>query len=153
MRREDKSIFESLPDVHLMALTIFGEAEGERFAGKLAVGFVIQNRAGLWGKSIRDVCLSENQFECFNEGNPRLPILLRIVQDPEGSMSRLKESLTAAKGVMAGTLLTNVGRATFYKAISCETPWFDKAEGAGTIVKVAEVGKHEFFEESKYRAA
>ena len=81
MRPEEKALFERLADAQLMALTIFGEAEGERFAGKLAVGFVIRNRAELWEKTIREVCLQENQFECFNTGNARLPILVRLAAD------------------------------------------------------------------------
>ncbi len=150
MKPEEKAIFLKLSPLRIMALTIYGEAEGERFAGKLAVGFVIRNRSDLWRKTVSDICLQENQFECFNDGNPRLPKLVKIAQDFERiNDDALSASLAAARGVTSD-LKSNIGRATFYKTITCRSPWFEKVVKAGTLVKVAEVGNHEFFAETKY---
>lgn len=150
MTPEQKAIFLKLSPLQLMALTIFGEGEGEKFAGKMAIGFVIHNRSELWRKTIPYICLQENQFECFNDGNPRLPKLLKIAQDFDGTNNdALAASLAAAEGV-TGNLISNVGLATFYKTITCKSPWFEKVVKAGTLVKVAEVGNHEFYSETKY---
>jgi spore germination cell wall hydrolase CwlJ-like protein len=152
MTPEQRSTFLKLSALQIVALTIFGEAEGEKFAGKLAVGFVIRNRAEFWHMIEHDVCLQENQFECFNTGNPRLPKLLKIAQDFEGSnQEQLSFCYAAAEGAMGRNLGSNVGRATFYKVTTAHSPWFEKVVKAGTLVKVAEIGAHEFFEEQRYR--
>ncbi len=51
--------------------TIYAEARGESVTGQQAVAFVIKNRAQLnrpyWGgNSIKNVCLKDGQFECWN---------------------------------------------------------------------------------------
>jgi N-acetylmuramoyl-L-alanine amidase len=153
MTPADLALFRSLSDLQIMATTICGEAEGEKLAGKFGVGFVILNRSVLGHKSIPEVCLQRNQFECFNEGNKRLPILRNMASNWNASLDRLKDSVIAAKGVLSGSLLSNVGKSTFYKVITCESPWFDKALRNGTIRKCCEVGAHEFFEETKYMEA
>ncbi len=153
MKPAEKALFGRLTRLQIVALTIFGEAEGEKFVGKLAVGFVIRNRAELWNRTVENVCLAANQFECYNNGNARLPLLLKIAADFEGSEEgQLSYCVAAAQGALSETVGSNVGKATFYKTVECESPWFDKARKAGTIVKMAEIGKHEFFEETKYRA-
>ena len=149
MTPEEKKLFTALTSSQLMALTIYGESEGEKFAGKLAVGFVIKNRATLWKKSIADVCLARNQFECFNDRNARLPLLVRIAKEFNFNATAFHHCCLAAEGVMNTDLPSNVGRATFYKASGCKSPWFDKVVVAGKLVKVAEVGRHEFYEERK----
>ena len=46
--------------------TIAMEAESEPIVGKLAVGYVIYNRARLWKQSLLRVCWTPNQFSCWN---------------------------------------------------------------------------------------
>ncbi len=150
MIEADKVRFSALPPAQMMGLTIYGEAEGEPREGKMAVGFVIKNRADLWHKTIHQVCLKPNQFECFNEDNKRLPILSNLARQWDNTLEALKSSLVAAEGVLSGNLQSNVGLATFYKRMDCESPWFDRSLRKGTLKKVAEVGHHEFFIETKY---
>lgn len=53
----------------IAALTVYGEARGEPDLGKVAVAWVIRNRAEhprWWGHDIRSVCISPNQFSCWS---------------------------------------------------------------------------------------
>ncbi len=64
----------SITDLDYVARTIMGEAEGEEYEGKVAVGAVIYNRArtpGWWGETVKDVCLTSYQFSAWNTNNPR----------------------------------------------------------------------------------
>lgn len=73
------------PDSVIMALTLYGEARGERQEGQVAVAHVILNRRNrahafviargkrhpLFGDgSVADVCLRPWQFSCWNKGDP-----------------------------------------------------------------------------------
>jgi hypothetical protein len=52
-----------------MAATIWGEARSEPLAGRIAVGWVVRNRAadpGWWGKDVRTCCLSPAQFSAYS---------------------------------------------------------------------------------------
>ena len=53
-----------------MALTVAQEAGGEPYQGKLAVAYVIRNRAKRSGQSYTDVCLKPWQFSCWNTDSP-----------------------------------------------------------------------------------
>jgi len=53
-------------DVTVVAATICAEAGGEPFAGQVAVGNVIGNRARRSGATPRAVCLAPRQFSCWN---------------------------------------------------------------------------------------
>ena len=50
----------------LLAATVFLEAEGEPDEGKVAVGWVIRNRADQWKQEIRQVIVAPHQFSCWN---------------------------------------------------------------------------------------
>lgn len=54
-------------DLTLMAATVYLEAEGEPDEGKLAVAWVIRNRADRKKLSVRDICLAPLQFSCWND--------------------------------------------------------------------------------------
>lgn len=64
-------------------LTVWREARGEPFMDKMAVAWVIKNRADhprWWGDDVRSVCLKHNgngvhQFSCFNDGDPNSRLL------------------------------------------------------------------------------
>ncbi len=61
-------------DREIMTRTIWGEAEGEPWFGKLAVAAVILNRAAdkRWPKSVGEICLQPGQFSCWNNPSSRL---------------------------------------------------------------------------------
>jgi len=50
----------------IISYTIYGEARGEPFKGKLAVAAVIQTRARRSNTSLTEICLTEKQFSCWN---------------------------------------------------------------------------------------
>jgi len=65
----------------IAAITVFREAGGEPFAGKVAVARVIRNRTRpefrTWPDTLEGVCLQKAQFSCWNPGDAtssRLPI-------------------------------------------------------------------------------
>lgn len=53
-----------------LAMTVYMEAEGEPFDGKLAVAQVIRNRAKARNLSLADVVLQPMQFSCWNTDAP-----------------------------------------------------------------------------------
>jgi hypothetical protein len=149
MNASDRAFFLTLPAQTVIALTICGEAEGEKLRGKFAVGFVIINRSRLWRQSIHKVCLARNQFECFNTGNKRLPILLNLARNlPTDGV--VKDCLLAAQGVLSGNIESNIGLCTFYKKIGWPSPWFEGAMVKGEIRPFCVVDNHEFFIETRF---
>ncbi len=51
----------------IIAYTLYAEARGEPFKGKMAVASVIQTRARRSGLPLAAVCLQDRQFSCWNE--------------------------------------------------------------------------------------
>ena len=51
----------------IISYTLYAEARGESFKGKMAVAAVIQTRARLDQRTLAEVCLKEKQFSCWNE--------------------------------------------------------------------------------------
>ncbi len=108
-----------LPDRVVLALTIWGESRGEPVEGQIAVGCVVRNRlkraintAPRW----RDVCLAQEQFSCFNDGDPNAgPVaraavnLMTSVPTPE-----LAQALWISDGVMSGAAKDVTHGATHY---------------------------------------
>ena len=50
----------------IISYTLYAEARGEPFKGKMAVAAVIQTRARLAGTALAETCLQEKQFSCWN---------------------------------------------------------------------------------------
>lgn len=63
-----------------MAKTIFGESRGEPLPARLAVAWVIRNRARdparRWGSSVWEVVTRPRQFSCWNPGDPNREAIL-----------------------------------------------------------------------------
>lgn len=62
-------------DLYYLSRTMWGEARGEGRNGMLHVGSVVLNRVdrGTWGRSIKNVVLSPNQFYVWKRGvSPRI---------------------------------------------------------------------------------
>jgi len=57
-----------IPEIIILALTIYMESRGEPLQGKIAVGQVIQERMIEKHKSAAGVCLQRKQFSCWNIG-------------------------------------------------------------------------------------
>lgn len=136
--------FADLPENEIMALTIYGEARGEPYLGKVAVGSVILNRVDHrdWdGKTIKEVCLKHKQFSCFNEKDDNYPILSNIAQNPtlEASRNRVfKICLDIATDMIAGKI-ERITEGLDYHAVGT-TPYWQP-----TKKRVDKIGRHIFY--------
>ena len=85
-------------DLEVLARTIYGEARGESYPGKLAVGKTIVNRAAdpRWPDRIKDVCVQPYQFSCWLNGDPNRQRLL----DATLEIPAMRECLIAATQAM-----------------------------------------------------
>jgi len=69
----------------VIRLLVWGEARGESAVGKLAVLWVVHNRALLRDTSLKTEALRDRQFSCFNADDPNREKLLKAHElDPAG---------------------------------------------------------------------
>ena len=124
-----------LSDEHLAALTIYLEARGESFAGKMAVAAVIRNRMDAKYQSdgsVKGTVLKRLQFQPWNQAKPE-DVRFTI------SQSRMHDSLLAWKMVQDGREIVQ-GALLFYNPRLVKAPRW-----AIVSHKVASIGGHEFF--------
>ena len=137
----EDSKFKKLTDIQLLALCIWGEARGESYVGKVAVGSVILNRVdkgGWFGKSLKGVILKPYQFSCFLKNDPNYPILLKIAQNFDGYTNKtLDECETIAIDLYHDGKRNT--EATHYKTLDCRASWENK------LKLVATIGNHNFY--------
>lgn len=122
-------------DDTLAALTIYLEARGESFAGKLAVAAVIRNRMKHKYHSdgtVKGTVLRAKQFEPWIGRNPE-----EVGFDPTNR--KMQESLLAWKLVQDGRNIVD-GAVLFYNPQLVRTPRWAQINH-----KVAKIGGHEFF--------
>lgn len=130
----------------IMARTICGEARGEGRLGRIAVGWVIRNRAELdldgrpetpnwWGEGIEGVCKRPGQFSCWNEKDPNRPKILALTRKDFIYL----ECLDAALSVLSGEVLDPTRGSTHYHAAHVHPSWAN-AHKPATIV-----GNHLFY--------
>ena len=64
-------------DVEILARTLYGEARGEPYLGKMCVGWVVKNRAAAHfrGTTVADCCQSPAQFSCWNTSDPNYQLI------------------------------------------------------------------------------
>ena len=120
-----------------MAATIWGEARSEPLAGRIAVGWVVRNRAadpGWWGRDVRTCCLSPGQFSCWWD-----------TPGPGGAPGRrdatrpFRACLQIAGEVMTGDLADPTGGADHYHRDDVRP-----ALGAGRK-PIRVIGRHIFY--------
>ncbi|MDH3504592.1 MAG: cell wall hydrolase [Nitrospirota bacterium] len=122
-------------DDKLAALTIYLEARGESFAGKLAVAAVIRNRMTHKYHSdgtVKGTVLRAKQFEPWIGRNPE-----EVKFDPTNR--KMQESLLAWNLVQDGRKVVD-GAVLFYNPQLVKTPRWAQVNR-----KVAKIGGHEFF--------
>ena len=125
-------------DLSIMARTIWGEARGEPLTGKIAVAWVIKNRAdhpGWWGKDIKGVCQAPYQFSAWLPDDPNRPKLLAVTVEDES----FRECLYAVAAVLGGFSKDPTKGATHYHTAGISPKW---AAGKTPNVKI---GAHLFF--------
>lgn len=132
----------SAVDLDAAAKTIWGEARGEAFEGKKAVGHVIMNRLDkkTWfGGTVLEVCRMPWQFSCWNENDPN--------RDKIGGLSFSQVSLR--DGLMAFLMVLEdredgidpTHGATHYHSSSIEAPKWAQGKTPVTVI-----GSHLFYE-------
>lgn len=128
----------SQTDLNILARTIWGEARGEPFEGKVAVAWVILNRAdkgGWWGSTITEVCKKPSQFSCWNANDPnsaRLPLV-------NFSDASFPDCLKAVGGVLSGNCPDPTGAATHYHTLTVLPSW------ALNKSPITTIGQHVFY--------
>jgi len=68
-------------DVAYGAATVWGEARGESFEGKVAVAKVLFNRVAdqRWPKTLKEVATQRMQFSCWNDNDPNKAKVVGVV--------------------------------------------------------------------------
>ena len=120
-----------------MAATVWGEARGEPFEGKVAVAWVIINRSrkpGWWGEDIRSVCTARWQFSCWFDAQAER---VRFVDERN---EKFAACLDVAKRVMAGEIADPTGGADHYYADYIAAPKWARGR-----TPTARIGRHLFF--------
>ena len=124
-------------DFALAVVTVFQEARGEPYAGKVAVGEVIRHRMAKRGKSVAEIVLAPYQFSGYNTKDPnRVPSFLLEDTDP-----LVKE---CARAWLDSEFTDTTEGANFYLNPDIVNPLPDWALKARPTVKI---GRHQFFRE------
>lgn len=130
-------------DVQIMARTIFGEARGEIDEGKIAVGWVIRNRAAKYGCSIAEACLKSVHFSCWNNAASNDANQLSMLTANLGERAYAR-CMVAACQVAYGLVQDPTAGATHYHANYIPPPTWAKDKTGRQLPHVA-IGRHLFY--------
>jgi len=126
------------PDLVVLARTIYGEARGEPWPGKLAVAWVVRNRVqlgGWWGRNVEAVCQKPYQFSCWNPHDANREVITQVT----AATPAFRDCLAAAAAVLCDLEPDHTGAATHYHALGLHPSW---AEGQRhTCI----IGQHVFY--------
>ena len=134
-------ILPHLDELTVLALTVKQEAEAEPWDGKLAVAWVIVNRARKANTSIHDVVFKPYQFSCWNTDSPTRARLDAV------DATLWYGCVRAAAGALLTLAPDPTDGATFYFADSIAPPAWARAPGALTLDETrvtARIGHHIF---------
>lgn len=125
-----------ISDDALAIVTIWQEARGEPFEGKVAVGEVIRTRMGRRNRTVAEVVLEPLQFSGWNSHDPnRIPSVLAERDDP------IVQECEEAWFRSAVTELA--GGATHYVNLRLAAPTW-----ATGMDPTAQIGNHTFYREA-----
>ncbi|MCS6925917.1 MAG: cell wall hydrolase [Candidatus Binatia bacterium] len=130
-------------DLDILARTIWGEAEGEPWLGKVAVAWVVRNRwlrRSWYGQTIGEICTKARQFSCWSDQGRAAQMAALSLDDPV-----LQECYLIGLAVVLGRLRDPTGGATHFLNLSAlKTPprWYNPNEvtrkiGNHTFLKTA----------------
>lgn len=138
-------------DLDVVARTVYGEARGEPWLGKVAVAWVIRNRVEVdlndddkpdwWGEGYIPISKHPWQFSCWNEKDPNRELLEKI---DVSTSSVFRECVAAASMVMLGMIPDPTFRSFHYI-----NPKYARAEWFVGKQHCFSVGKHIFFNNVK----
>lgn len=125
-------------DLDVFARTIYGEARGERHAGRASVAHVVVNRVklqGWYGRTLAGVCLKPRQFSCWNGGDSNR----RAVEAAHLEDTVFLECVGVAARVLAGAERDPTSGATHYHVRGIMPAW------ARDRQPCAAIGNHIFY--------
>jgi len=125
-------------DLDIMARTIFGEARGEGFEGKLAVAHVILNRVKKRHRkevTIAGVCTEPYQFSCWLRDDLNRAKMEAITVDHPV----FRDCLAALKAIAQGDDEDMTLGSTHYHSTAISPAW------AGGKDPVVTIGRHAFY--------
>ena len=137
---EWKRVFYDMDELTLLASVIYGEARGEPYLGKVAVGCVVRNRVlqpSWWGDSYHRVILAREQFSCLNEDqkNKAIPRILK-----HKDAKSWKDCQEVAYDIISGATKDITAGADHYFADHVPKPaWSER------MLKTMVIGHHEFY--------
>ena len=138
--KEFREIEMTPSDLDAMVRTVYGEARSESVEGKIAVFWVILNRArkpGWWGQSPAEICYKPWQFSCWNQSDPNREVArnLSVNSKAYGSL------LNILAEILCGNWPDPTDRAThYYNPKAVRTPTWAEGRTPTTVI-----GAHHFF--------
>jgi spore germination cell wall hydrolase CwlJ-like protein len=128
-----------LPEVVIIAATVYCEAAGEIQAGKMGVGGAIARRAVERGLTPVEVCLEPEQFSCWNRGFKAVAAdyAAGVFLKDAPSRDAWDACMLVARMVLAGELNDCVWN-MFYNPDKCSPSWRTK------LMNRARIGNHIF---------
>lgn len=129
-----------MADLDYLARTVYGEARGESFAGKVAVACVMLNRAASAHRGERrivGVVTEPWQFSCWNESDPNLSKILSVDLSDQAFRACVSACMAAFDALADGRDPTR--GALHYHADGVAPRW---AEGRHPC---AVIGAHRFY--------
>lgn len=120
-------------ELDIATRTVYGEARGESYEGKVAVAWVIRNRLARpcwWGRDIKGVCTHPWQFSCWTDHNA---IICR-----RATQEQMTDCREAVRKVFDGEEPDPTDGASHYHRHDTKASWDD-----GTI-PVKRIGNHVF---------
>ena len=134
-----------MSDIDVLARTIFGEARGETYTGKIAIANVVLNRAALAMKhphfgdgTITGACMVPWQFSCWNANDPNC----QVINDVTDTDPIFADCLDIAELACNHKLDDMTGNATYYYAKGSPEPTW-----AVDKTPCAIIGNHLFFKD------
>ncbi|XP_063697506.1 spore cortex-lytic enzyme-like [Culicoides brevitarsis] len=126
----------SLGEMEVFAKTVYMEARGEIPEGRLWVAWVIKNRAAdgrFGGRTIKEVCLHKDQFECWNNCTDTTISEPDIYRDIWNMCERVYNSSLSQDPT---------GGCVYYNNPDKENP-----DWAHRVRKIRKIGNHQFYKE------
>ena len=155
-----QAMLDTLADVQILALTLFGEARSEPIEGIVSVGCVIRNRVHAdlgddgrpdwWGEGYRGVCLAPYQFSMWHrfpgrEGVDRnydevVATVAGLVDGKRGGAA-IEECAWVAQGIDSSAIRDRVKGCTHYHTVKMQP----RPAWARAYAPSVQVGTHVFY--------
>lgn len=121
----------------IISYTLYAEARGEPFKGKMAVAAVIQTRARRSKTSLSEICLKDKQFSCWNDLNV-VPEFYSMGEGIEPDDLQARSDCYGIAWVLMSSTREWEHLTHFYNPEKATPSWADELRGKRTI------GKHVF---------